>query len=172
MGSLPWLLRAELADACGQLALAVQVGKVTIDVERAATGRKLVDVGAVRLQPTATRRAPHAPTTSVASATSGTNALEAAAKAFKTGGNSDAARGRTAEAREVAFFDNARCHDGQGNVGHKSHKVTVNFVPRGDHEDADIAWGCPCCGTVVLRKDVPACSARTTSERSPQPPAC
>ncbi|CAE7539387.1 unnamed protein product [Symbiodinium sp. CCMP2456] len=41
-GRLPWLVRARFKQDGGQPSLAIQVGKVTIDMERAITKRKLV----------------------------------------------------------------------------------------------------------------------------------
>ena len=48
-GRLPWLFRAQLKADAGQPALAIQVGKITVDVERAVAKRKLVNFESSRL---------------------------------------------------------------------------------------------------------------------------
>ncbi|CAE6971072.1 unnamed protein product, partial [Symbiodinium sp. CCMP2456] len=50
-GNLPWLVRGRLKGDAGQPVLAIQVGKHTVDLERATAKRKLVDLEAARLQP-------------------------------------------------------------------------------------------------------------------------
>ena len=54
-GRLPWLVRARLKQDGGQPSLAIQVGKVAIDMERAIAKRKLVNLEAVRLNPVSER---------------------------------------------------------------------------------------------------------------------
>ncbi|CAE7287846.1 unnamed protein product, partial [Symbiodinium sp. CCMP2456] len=53
---VPWLLRAKLKGDGGQPALAIQVGKHIVDMERATAKRKLVNVEATRLTPGSTRK--------------------------------------------------------------------------------------------------------------------
>ena len=65
-GQLPWLFRAKLTDDTGQSALAIQFGKVTDDIERAAAKRRMVDVEAVRVRPTREQKASSPPSLSAA----------------------------------------------------------------------------------------------------------
>ena len=65
-GQLPWLFKAKLTDDTGQSALAIQFGKVTVDIERAAAKRRMVDVEAVRVRPTREQKASSPPSLSAA----------------------------------------------------------------------------------------------------------
>ena len=77
-GQLPCLFRAKLAEDTGQPSLVIQLDKVTIDIERAASKRRMVDVETVRMRPTRDLKAssppslsaaPSAPTTAAGPAT-------------------------------------------------------------------------------------------------------
>ena len=65
-GQVPWLFRAKLADDKGQSALAIQCGKVTVDIEPAAARRRMVDVQAVQVKPAREHKASLPPSVSVA----------------------------------------------------------------------------------------------------------
>ena len=75
-GRLPWLFRAQLKADAGQPALAIQVGKITVDVERAVAKRKLVNFESTRLNV--------APTTGASSKGGNKGATTAAAMIAKS----------------------------------------------------------------------------------------
>ena len=94
-GQLPWLFRAKLKDDAGQPSLAIQFGKITVDIERAAAKRKLVDVEAVRVKPSITKKV-------VSSSSLATTAAAGTAPSTTAAGGQAPQRGRPPSAEQSA----------------------------------------------------------------------
>ena len=137
-GQLPWLFRAKLKDDAGQPSLAIQFGKITVDIERAAAKRKLVDVEAVRVKPSIVKKVASPPSLA-ATTLSATTAAAAPGTAPSTtaAGGQASQRGRppSAEPRSSQLENGRDPISASRSLGSRSSTVGVPSTP------TTIAWG-------------------------------
>ena len=101
-GQLPWLFRAKLKDDAGQPSLAIQFGKITVDIERAAAKRKLVDVEAVRVKPSITKKVVSSSSLAATTPSATTTAAAGTAPSTTVAGGQAPQRGRPPSAEQSA----------------------------------------------------------------------